>query len=130
MSNEIDTEKIRELNESLRELTGTVNVAEQAVEKIVTRLGFGDKLKKKVEERTEAEDKATTSIDKSTAAIDEERKKREETSKAQAEQFRKIFNIPGEKIQVIKNACIGVNQKTEINTNKKIKICLKIAKNL
>ena len=89
MSNEIDTEKIRELNESLRELTGTVNVAEQAVEKIVTRLGFGDKLKKKVEERTEAEDKATTSIDKSTAAIDEERKKREETSKAQAEQFRK-----------------------------------------
>jgi predicted RNA-binding protein with RPS1 domain len=89
MSNEIDTEKIRELNESLRELTGSVNVAEQAVEKIVTRLGFGDKLKKKVEERTEAEDKATTSIDKSTAAIDEERKKREETSKAQAEQFRK-----------------------------------------
>jgi len=89
MSNEIDTEKIRELNESLRELTGTVNVAEQAVEKIVNRLGFGDKLKKKVEERTEAEDKATTSIDKSTAAIDEERKKREETTKAQSEQFRK-----------------------------------------
>lgn len=41
----------------------------------------------------------------------------------QAEQFRKLFNIPGEKIQVIKNACIGVNQKKEIITNKKIKIC-------
>jgi glycosyltransferase involved in cell wall biosynthesis len=41
----------------------------------------------------------------------------------QAEQFRKIFNIPGDKIQVIKNACIGVKKKSEINTNKKIKIC-------
>lgn len=89
MSNEIDTEKIRELNESLRELTGTVNVADQAVEKIVSRLGFGDKLKKKVEERTEAEDKATTSIDKSTTAIDEERKNRQKATKAQDDQFRK-----------------------------------------
>lgn len=41
----------------------------------------------------------------------------------QAEQFRKLFSIPGEKIHVIKNACIGVKQKLEINNNKKIKIC-------
>lgn len=41
----------------------------------------------------------------------------------QAEQFRKIFNIPGEKTSVIKNACIGVKTKTSINNNKKIKIC-------
>ena len=41
----------------------------------------------------------------------------------QAEQFRKIFNIPGEKTSVMRNACIGVSQKTEINNNKKIKIC-------
>ncbi len=41
----------------------------------------------------------------------------------QAEQFRKIFRIPGEKTSVIKNACIGVKIKTEINNNKKIKIC-------
>jgi FkbM family methyltransferase len=41
----------------------------------------------------------------------------------QAEQFRKIFNIPGEKIHVMKNACIGVEQKKKINNSKKIKIC-------
>jgi glycosyltransferase involved in cell wall biosynthesis len=41
----------------------------------------------------------------------------------QAEQFRKIFNIPGEKTSVLKNACIGVNQKYKIDNNKKIKIC-------
>lgn len=42
----------------------------------------------------------------------------------QAEQFRKIYNIPGEKTQVIQNACIGVNQRTQINNNKeKVKIC-------
>lgn len=89
MSTDIDIEKIRELNESLSELTGTVNVAEKAVERIVERLGFGDKLKKKAEERAEAEGKATTSIDKSTEAIDEERKKREKSARDQADQFKK-----------------------------------------
>lgn len=41
----------------------------------------------------------------------------------QAEQFRKIYNIPGEKTSVIKNACIGVEKRVTINTNKKIKLC-------
>lgn len=86
---DIDKEKIRELNESLSELTGTVNVAEKAVERVVERLGFGDKLKNKAEERAKAEDKATASVEKSTTAIDEERKKREESSKSTAEIFKK-----------------------------------------
>ena len=75
MSNEIDTEKIRELNESLRELTGTVNVAEQAVEKIVTRLGFGDKLKKETDKRIDAEKDATSAIKKTTTLREDELKK-------------------------------------------------------
>jgi FkbM family methyltransferase len=41
----------------------------------------------------------------------------------QAEQFRKIYKIPGEKTSVIKNACIGVKTKEKIDQNKKIKIC-------
>lgn len=41
----------------------------------------------------------------------------------QAEQFRKIFNIPGEKTSVIKNACIGIKPKQSIINKKKIKIC-------
>jgi FkbM family methyltransferase len=41
----------------------------------------------------------------------------------QAEQFRKIFKIPGEKTSVIKNACIGVEKRTSIDNTKKIKIC-------
>ncbi len=41
----------------------------------------------------------------------------------QAEQFRKIFKIPGEKTSVIQNACIGVDIKTSINKSDKIKIC-------
>lgn len=41
----------------------------------------------------------------------------------QAEQFRKLYGIPGEKTTVIQNACIGIQPKIEINNNKKIKIC-------
>ena len=41
----------------------------------------------------------------------------------QAEQFRKIFGIPGEKTSVMRNACLGVETKTHIDNNKKIKIC-------
>lgn len=41
----------------------------------------------------------------------------------QAEQFRKLYGIPGEKTHVMKNASIGVKQKITINTDKKIKIC-------
>ena len=39
----------------------------------------------------------------------------------QSEMFRKLFNIPGYKTNVIKNACIGVGSK--INTLDKVKIC-------
>lgn len=40
----------------------------------------------------------------------------------QSEMFRKIFNIPGYKTSVIKNACIGVDKKIPIDPNN-IKIC-------
>jgi glycosyltransferase involved in cell wall biosynthesis len=40
----------------------------------------------------------------------------------QSEMYRKIFNIPGYKTHVIKNACIGVDIKQPINPEK-IKIC-------
>ena len=40
----------------------------------------------------------------------------------QSEMFRKIFNIPGYKTHVIKNACIGVEEKNYTNIEK-IKIC-------
>lgn len=40
----------------------------------------------------------------------------------QAEQFRKQFNIPGFKTQVIKNACLGVNQR-EPRSSKKVRLC-------
>jgi glycosyltransferase involved in cell wall biosynthesis len=40
----------------------------------------------------------------------------------QAETYRKIFNIPGYKTHVLKNACIGIKEKTSTNP-KKIKIC-------
>lgn len=40
----------------------------------------------------------------------------------QAEQFRKLFNIPGFKTQVIKNACIGVKQR-ESGARDKVKLC-------
>lgn len=40
----------------------------------------------------------------------------------QAEQFRKKFNIPGYKTQVMKNACIGVEQR-EPGTRDTVKIC-------
>ena len=40
----------------------------------------------------------------------------------QSEMFRKTFNIPGYKTHVIKNACIGVEEKIPTNFNK-IKIC-------
>jgi glycosyltransferase involved in cell wall biosynthesis len=40
----------------------------------------------------------------------------------QAEQFRKIFNIPGYKTHVIKNACIGVGTR-ENGTRQKVRIC-------
>ena len=40
----------------------------------------------------------------------------------QSEMFRKIFNIPGYKSHVIKNACIGVEEKIPTNSDK-IKIC-------
>lgn len=40
----------------------------------------------------------------------------------QSEMYRKIFNIPGYKTHVIKNACIGVDTKQPINPEK-IKIC-------
>ncbi len=41
----------------------------------------------------------------------------------QSEQFSKIFNIPGEKSQVMQNACIGVDIRESIDNTKKIKIC-------
>ena len=56
-------QRLRELNLALSELTGTVNVAEKAVERVVDRLGFGDNLKKKAEDRAVAEEKATTAVD-------------------------------------------------------------------
>jgi glycosyltransferase involved in cell wall biosynthesis len=40
----------------------------------------------------------------------------------QAEQFRKLFNIPGSKTHVIKNACIGMEKRACIKRDK-IKIC-------
>lgn len=40
----------------------------------------------------------------------------------QAEQYKKAFDIPEEKINVIKNACAGVDPKLERNNNK-IKVC-------
>ena len=40
----------------------------------------------------------------------------------QAEQFRKIFNIPGYKTSVIQNACIGVKQRPTGKRNK-VRIC-------
>ena len=40
----------------------------------------------------------------------------------QAEQYKKAFDIPEEKISVIKNACAGVDPKLERNNNK-IKVC-------
>lgn len=40
----------------------------------------------------------------------------------QAEKFRQIYNIPGYKTAVIKNACIGTEPKTVRNDNK-VKIC-------
>lgn len=40
----------------------------------------------------------------------------------QAEYFRKIYRIPGEKTHVIKNACIGVSDR-EITKKEKLKIC-------
>lgn len=40
----------------------------------------------------------------------------------QSEMYRKLFNIPGYKTHVIKNACIGVDRKTATNPDK-IKIC-------
>jgi glycosyltransferase involved in cell wall biosynthesis len=40
----------------------------------------------------------------------------------QAEQFRKQFNIPGFKTQVIKNACLGVEQR-ESGPRQKVKLC-------
>jgi len=40
----------------------------------------------------------------------------------QAEQFRKQFNIPGFKTQVIKNACLGVEQR-ESGSRQKVKLC-------
>ena len=89
MSNEIDTEKIRELNESLRELTGTVTVAEQAVEKIVLRLGFGDKLKKETDKRIDAEQEATSSIKKTTTLREDELKKQNDIFKKELD-YRKV----------------------------------------
>lgn len=89
MSNEIDIEKLRELNESLSELTGTVNVAEKAVEKIVQRLGFGDKLKKKAEEREKAETDVTNVINKETTARERELEQQAAYSKLQQEKFKK-----------------------------------------
>jgi len=41
----------------------------------------------------------------------------------QAEQFRKFFNIPGEKTHVIKNASIGVSVKKNYPVRNKIKLC-------
>lgn len=40
----------------------------------------------------------------------------------QAEQYKKAFDIPEEKINVIKNACAGVDPKLERNNNK-VKVC-------
>jgi glycosyltransferase involved in cell wall biosynthesis len=40
----------------------------------------------------------------------------------QSEQFRKIFNIPGYKTSVIKNACIGTKQR-ESGKREKVKLC-------
>ena len=40
----------------------------------------------------------------------------------QAEQFRKIFNIPGFKTNVIKNACIGVDKRKD-GSRDKVKLC-------
>lgn len=40
----------------------------------------------------------------------------------QAETYRKVFNIPDHKINVIKNACLGVDPKLKRNNNK-IKVC-------
>jgi glycosyltransferase involved in cell wall biosynthesis len=40
----------------------------------------------------------------------------------QSEMFRKIFNIPGFKTQVIKNACIGIEQR-QAGPREKVKIC-------
>ena len=89
MSNEIDTDKIRELNDSLSELTGTVQVAEQAMEKIVTRLGFGDKLKKETDKRIDAEQEATTSIKKTTTQREDELKKQNDLFKKELD-YRKV----------------------------------------
>ncbi len=89
MSNEIDTDKIRELNDSLSELTGTVQVAEQAMEKIVTRLGFGDKLKKEADKRIDAEQEATTSIKKTTTQREDELKKQNDLFKKELD-YRKV----------------------------------------
>ena len=40
----------------------------------------------------------------------------------QSEQFRKTFNIPGYKTHVIKNACIGVEQR-QSGKRDKVKLC-------
>ena len=40
----------------------------------------------------------------------------------QAEQFRKIFRIPGAKTHVIKNACLGIGKRT-FDPSRKIRIC-------
>jgi glycosyltransferase involved in cell wall biosynthesis len=41
----------------------------------------------------------------------------------QAEMFRKLFGIPGFKTQVIKNACLGVEQRPIVGKKDKIKLC-------
>ncbi len=41
----------------------------------------------------------------------------------QAERFRQTYNIPGYKIQVIKNACLGVKERKATKPKGKIKVC-------
>ena len=98
MSNEIDTEKIRELNESLTELTGTVTAAKQAVEKIALRLGSGDKLKKETDKRIEAEQDATSSIKKTTTQREDELKKQNDIFKKELDSRKVAFDANNELI--------------------------------
>jgi len=41
----------------------------------------------------------------------------------QAERFRQTYNIPGYKIQVIKNACLGIKERKTTKPKGKIKVC-------